>query len=195
VRVFIKNKLLEYVFANMAADSIYSTEIKSVILLWVFVVQHKRFPDVLVAIEKRRKNCLQRQSGLKLDDMGILRCYGRYMNNSLSEDTKNPKLLPRHAVLLVREVYQRLVHTGVAHTLAQLREEYWIPQGRAQVRSLISKCVICQKYEGSSFQLPNMPPWPRERVSQSEPFQFIGLDYLGSMHVKFETELKKVWVC
>ena len=63
------------------------------------------------------------------------------------------------------------------------------------MRSVISKCVICQKFEGSSFQLPNMPPWPRERVSQSEPFQFIGLDYLGPIHVKLGTEVKKVWVC
>jgi len=104
-------------------------------------------------------------------------------------------LLPRHewfTVLLVREVHQRLVHVGVAHTL---REEYWILQGRAQIRSIISKCVICQKYEGSLFQLPNMPPWPRERVSQLEPFQFIGLDYLGPIHVNLETELKKVCIC
>jgi len=62
------------------------------------------------------------------------RYYGAtvYMNTSLSEDTKNPKLLPRHewfTVLLVREVHQRLVHTGVAHTLVQLREKYWITQG------------------------------------------------------------------
>ena len=32
-------------------------------------------------------------------------------------------------------------------------------------------------------------------MSQSEPFQFIGLDYLGPIHVKLGKEVKKVWVC
>ena len=40
-----------------------------------------------------------------------------------------------------------------------------------------------------------MPPWPRERVSRSDPFQFIGLDYLGPLYVKQGTGLKKVWIC
>ena len=64
----------------MIADSIYSRENKSAILLRIFVIQHRRYPDVFVAIVKHRKNCLQRQLGLKLDDVEILRCYGRYMN-------------------------------------------------------------------------------------------------------------------
>ena len=59
VRIFRKHKLLEKIFANMVADSIYSREIKSAILLWTFVIQHRRIPDVFVAIEKHRKNCLE----------------------------------------------------------------------------------------------------------------------------------------
>lgn len=35
----------------------------------------------------------------------------------------------------------------------------------------------------------------RERVSRSSPFQFVGLDYLGPIYVKGESEMKKVWVC
>ena len=38
-----------------------------------------------------------------------------------------------------------------------------------------------------------MPPWPRERVSLLEPFQYIGLDYLGPTYTC--QEVKKVWVC
>ena len=40
-----------------------------------------------------------------------------------------------------------------------------------------------------------MPPWPRERVSRSEPFQFIGLDYLGPINVKEGESIEKMWVC
>ena len=53
------------------------------------------------------------------------------MNATMAEGTKHPKLLPRRehlTALLITEVQQRLIHAGVAHTLAQLREEYWILQ-------------------------------------------------------------------
>ena len=40
-----------------------------------------------------------------------------------------------------------------------------------------------------------MPPWPRERVLRSEPFQFIGLDYLGPISVKEGSSVVKMWIC
>ena len=40
-----------------------------------------------------------------------------------------------------------------------------------------------------------MPPWPRERVSKSEPFQYIGLDYLGPLRVKEGNRVEKMWIC
>ena len=97
--------------------------------------------------------------------------------------------------MLIREVHEHLIHVGVAHTLSQVREEYWIPQGRVQVKSVLSKCLICRRHEGPSFCLPGKPPWPKERVSRCDPFQFIGLDYLGPLYVRQGTELKKAWVC
>ena len=87
----------------------------------------------------------------------------------MNEGTKYPKLLPRYehfTNLLICEVHQRLIHAGVAHMLSQIREEYWIPQGRVQVKSVISKCLICR----------NMPPWPQERVSKCDPFLTSSLD-------------------
>ena len=40
-----------------------------------------------------------------------------------------------------------------------------------------------------------MPPWPKQRVAQSAPFQFIGLDYLGPILVKEEDKMVKMWIC
>ena len=79
-----------------------------------------------------------------------------YMLNS-----KFPKLLPWHEHFTQLEIHECLIHAGVPHTLAQIREEYWIPKGRIEVQSVVSRCVICRKHEGASFQLPGMPPWPR----------------------------------
>ena len=80
---------------------------------------------------------------------------------------------------MIQEIHRRLIHAGVSHTLSQVRQEYWIPQGRVMVRHVISQCIICKCHNGLSFCLPNMPPWPKERVLRSTPFQYIGLDYLG----------------
>ena len=49
-----------------------------------------------------------------------------------------------------------------------------------------------------------MPPWPKERVMQSIPFEYTDVDYFGSMYVKYYTAeatqgespaTKKVWIC
>ena len=48
---------------------------------------------------------------------------------------------------------------------------------------------------GPSFQLPHMPPWQRERVSQSHPFQFVGLNYLGPVYVRTNNGVDKIWIC
>ena len=37
-----------------------------------------------------------------------------------------------------------------------------------------------------------MPPWPKQRVSQSVPFQFTGL---GPVLVKEEDKMVKMWIC
>ena len=100
---------------------------------------------------------------------------------------KYPKLLPRrnyYTQLVILEVHRRFIHAGILHTLSQLRQEFWIPQGRAEVRRVLHQCVICMCHNGPSFCLPNMPLWPKERVSKSKPFTYVGLDYLGPLQVK-----------
>ena len=125
-------------------------------LLWIYCIQQNRFRDVLSAIEENNKShCLKQQLGLKIDDLGILRCYGRFLNTTLTESAKHPKLLPRRehfTGLLITEVHCRLIHAGVSHTLTQIiKREYWIPQGRAEVRRVLFQCLLCRRLEGLSF--------------------------------------------
>ena len=109
---------------------------------------------MLSVIRENKSHCLKQQLCLKVDDMGVLRCYGRFLNATISESAKHPKLFPRQeylTTLLIIEVHQKLIHSGVVHTLAQIREEYWIPQGRVEVRSVLSQCLLCRRMEGPSF--------------------------------------------
>ena len=71
-----------------------------------------------------------------------------------------------------------LSHAGVLHTLSQLHKQYWILQGRAMVKKVPCHCLICRKYEGGPFTLPEMSPWHRERVFKATPFTYTGFDYL-----------------
>ena len=96
---------------------------------------------------------------------------------------------------MIQYVHERLIHAGVSHTLSALRQEYWIVKGRVEVKTVLSHCLVCCRHEGPSFSLPRMSPWLRERVAQSLPFQFIGLDYLGPVLVKEGSEIIKTWIC
>ena len=88
--------LLAEVFSSLSdGQFICATDIKLAMLLWIYCVQQNRFCDVLSAIKEDKSHCLKRQLGLKIDDMGILRCYGRFLNATIAESTKHPKLLPR----------------------------------------------------------------------------------------------------
>jgi len=59
----------------------------------------------------------------------------------------------------------------------------------------LSRCVICKRHNGAPFTLPGMPPWPKERISKSAPFQYVGLDYLGPINVKENGMVQKMWIC
>jgi len=105
-----KQKLLISVFDNLREkEPITSQETRMVSLLWVSFVQHKQFGDVYAAIENRRKHCLKMQLGLEIDDFGILRCHGRYLNSNLTEEMKYPKLLPHQEYFMqfvIQEVHR-----------------------------------------------------------------------------------------
>jgi len=144
---------------------------------------------------------------LVIDDQGILRCKGRYQNSELSQGAKYPKLLPPkeyYTRLNIEEVHRRMFHSGVSQTLAEIRQEYWILKGRAEVKKVLNRCQVCQIVEGGPCRMPQMPPWPKERVVQSIPFEYTGLDYFGPLYIKSYLNVtseggapatKKVWVC
>ena len=84
--------------------------------------------------------------GSKIEEDGILRCHGRLNNADVPEETKVLIYLPRKSYwteLLVKEFHQKLFHTELSHTLSQIRNHYWMPQGGTIVRNVIQHCEIC----------------------------------------------------
>ena len=72
----------------------------------------------------------------------------------------------------------------MSHTLAQLRNEYWIPQGRAEVKKAIHGCGTCKRFQGGPFKLPSMSPWPRKKFAKCAPFTYTGLEYFGPLYIQ-----------
>ena len=83
-----------------------------------------------------------------LHDQGVLRVNGRDQKR-VSESTMSRQIiLPSdHAVAekIVRHVHHFIGHLGREHVIAKLRGDFWIPQIRVLVRSVLSRCVKCKE--------------------------------------------------
>ena len=166
--------------------------------MWLTYVQRKHFKEEVNAITSGKSTNLQRQLGLFIDDKGLLRSRGRLKNSCLSVGARSPILLPKTdniTSLIIEGNHRRNFHSGVSQTLAQTRYKFWIPHGRAVVRSVIRSCLVCRRCEGGPYQMPPMSLLPRYRVEESSPFSRTGLDYFGPLYIKTTEGAKKVWVC
>ena len=116
--------------------------------MWIGHIQQSAYGHVFSDIKKNKKNDLIRQLQLFVDITGLLRCNARIENsNTLSEAAKFPLLLPRHALtsLVIRQAHVEQMHSGRLHTLARLRQIYWIPSERRTVKSEITQCAVCRR--------------------------------------------------
>lgn len=186
-------------FDEISVETIITAaELREAKKMWISHIQHNEYADVFDAIRTKKAHALVKQLNLGIDKDGILRSYGRLTLADLPDESIEPMLLPYDDFvthLIVNDAHCKLLHSGVNHTLSQVRREFWIPRGRNAVRKVITKCVLCRKNKGPPFALPSMPPWPKERVSRSTPFQYTGVDYFGPVNVTMNDVPKKMWVC
>lgn len=82
------------------------------------------------------------------------------------------------------------MHAGPGITLENLKQNYFIPQGRKTVAQIIKQgCFKCKRYNAQRYEEILPPPLPENRVTQGRAFRFCGLDYFGPI---ITTE-GKVW--
>ena len=90
--------------------------------------------------------------GIFIDTDGVSRVGGRLQNAPLPSSTKHPVLLPRRhhfSNLVIAKSHESVKHNGLRETLTQVRSDYWIPKGRQDVKSFLSKCVNCKRITGT----------------------------------------------
>ena len=168
-------------------------------LQWIFNTQRQAYMNEIKNIKSSSHRLpLVRQLRLFLDDQGALRCGGRIHNAPTSELTKFPYLLPTkhpYTRLVICDIHQRLLHAGTNSTVTALRQAYWVSSARQAVRSLLRKCVVCQKVVGKPYKAPDPPPLIKARIQETDPFDVTGVDFTGALYVRGKGRECKAYVC
>ncbi|XP_069109596.1 uncharacterized protein [Argopecten irradians] len=120
-------------------------------------------------------------------DNGLLRVGGRLERADMSFDAKHPIILPkesRMSQLLIEDVHRSVGHLGKNSILTVLRQRYWIIRANASIKRVVSRCVICRKYQAPCSR-QKMANLPRERLVPDEPpFTKVGMDFFGPLETK-----------
>lgn len=124
---------------------------------------------------------------------GIIRVGGRLTKAQIRYEAKHQVLLPPGHPLsrvLVQDIHERHFHVGREHTLALVRQKFWILRGKSFVRRIINDCLLCKRRRAK----PTVPP--RERLSLYQPpFANTGVNYFGPISVKRGRVTWKRWGC
>ncbi|VDI06575.1 Hypothetical predicted protein, partial [Mytilus galloprovincialis] len=153
-------------------------------------VQNQHFDDEVQRL-KDKLNVKRTSRLFKLDsyidEKGILRVGGRLARSNLTETSKHPIILPKQSTLsysIIQGIHRSIGHLGKNAILTELRQKYWIIGANGIIKNIVSKCVICRKYQAPIMQ-QKMANLPSERVTQdTAPFTIVGMDYFGPFAIK-----------
>ena len=183
---------------NRHDEHLTAAELRAARVIWERNVQRYHYPDV-VSSGGKNMGPLKKLGSVFVDADGIIRCSTRLEHADVPNSVKCPKLLPKcdpYTQLVIQSFHEQLLHAGVKQTLAELRYEYWVVQGRSQVKKVISRCLKCKRQKGGPFAIPPAPALPEFRVKTRRPFSCVGLDYLGPLMIrKPDGGSQKVWIC
>ncbi|XP_011706173.1 PREDICTED: uncharacterized protein LOC105461373 [Wasmannia auropunctata] len=173
---------------TLKTRTLSADEIDQALLSLVRLVQARHYSGELEAVRKG-KPLSTRSLLTKLNpflEKGVLRVGGRIKHSLLAFDERHPIILPRRSILstlVIRSCHSRTLHGGVQQTLGLLRQRFWIPGGRLEVKACIHRCLRCLRWRAAIPQ-PLMGDLPESRVTPSRPFQFTGVDYAGPVMLR-----------
>ncbi|XP_057711992.1 uncharacterized protein LOC130929085 [Corythoichthys intestinalis] len=195
VKRFIDNaRSSERVHGELTTEELNTAEI-----YWVKVTQEQSFSQEICQLKSGQN--IKNDSKIKdlkpfLDEEHIICVGGRLQHSDFSFREQHPWILPtnhRYSELLVKSCHERVMHSGVRDTLVQLRENFWVLRGRQLVKRVVSQCYICRKLKVKPAQ-QIMAPLPRDRVTESPPFEVTGVDFAGPLYVRSNTQPKKAYI-
>lgn len=162
--------------------------------------QIESFEEDYIALQSNkvlpRNSSLLRLQPVYVD--GVIRVGGRLNKAPILFEAKHQVILPPvHPIskLLIQDVHERHLHVGKEHTLALVRQQFWIPRGKSLTKMVLKDCLYCKRRRATPC-VPVMASLPKERLAATEPpFTNTGVDYFGPMKVKRGRVVKKRWGC
>ncbi|KAK6728322.1 hypothetical protein RB195_005764 [Necator americanus] len=131
------------------------------------------------------------------DEDDIWRSRGRLQHSALNTHAKSPIFIApntRLAFLIIQDAHGRY-HQGIEHTIATVRQTYWIPKIRQQTRKLVQQCAKCRRFNAPPYPYPESTDLPPRRVLQSRVFQHIGLDFFDLPRTSNAAENQRYYGC
>ena len=139
---------------------------------------------------KQLKLCLQND---------IIRAKGRLGQSDLPVDAITPFFLPNKSYLvdlLITHIHASHHHIGLSQTLSLYRQRCWTPKIRSRIKSILLRCVICQRVKKGTISRSLPPPLPAERVQWVQPFANVGVDHTESFTIRDSQGRKtKAYIC
>uniref|UniRef100_A0A183FVZ8 Integrase_H2C2 domain-containing protein n=1 Tax=Heligmosomoides polygyrus TaxID=6339 RepID=A0A183FVZ8_HELPZ len=127
------------------------------------------------------------QLNARIDNEGIYMRFGRLQNADLRFSTVNPIHIPKQSKLgplIALNLHKALAHCGSNQLLYYIRRRFWIPFDRTLCKRTLKNCSTCRKANAVPYKYPSMGPLPTERVTQSPPFSYTVVDFLGPITTK-----------
>jgi len=166
-----------------------AVELDEARLCWIRIVEAVHFKRELASLKSDKslpaRNILTKLNP-RLNESGILRVGGRLRHADIAYDARHPMILPgtSHLTRLIIEAcHRRTMHGGVQLTLSSLRQEFWIPRGRALVKNCIHRCLTCLRWRAATLQ-PPMGDLSAPIVTPCRPFINTGVDYAGPIWLR-----------
>ncbi|XP_035233684.1 uncharacterized protein LOC118205505 [Stegodyphus dumicola] len=166
---------------------------------WIKRVQERNFTNEIRALKNNEE--LGSKSKLKsispfVDESGVIRVGGRLENSNLDFKQAHPIVLPDkyHLTdLIILHSHQVVGHGGIADTLNQIRDKFWLLKARRKIKSVLYNCNVCKIFRTKPV-MQDMAPLPPDRCREAFPFENSGIDYVGPLYVKSGKELSKTYI-
>ncbi|UYV80799.1 hypothetical protein LAZ67_19001760 [Cordylochernes scorpioides] len=127
------------------------------------------------------------------DEYGLYRIKSQLYFGEDDYDTRCPIVLPGEnqvVKLLIRKEHEMMSHAGIQTTQQLVRRRFWILKGKRSIRSIISACATCRRYNSKRVQTESIPILAT-RIGSTPAFGVIGVDLAGPLT---ETGGRKIWV-